>query len=1139
MKTLLVQKVFFLLTITFILCSGGKISALELARNGKTDYVIVRAANQTYSTNKLIEATTKDLAELLKKSTGATFPVVTTIEGKKYSKRIFLGTSNYSRTVLEKGGKWKDVKNEEQRIVTCGNDLFLYGGGHGNGFAAYRFLTKHLSFRFYHYWGDSFIPQYKVLETGNIDELFRPAFEYRDLAQSSFNLTHCPTHQDYFRRNMLHNNSLLPYNMPGAMTHSYTKLIPPTKNHPQAYKFLKDKAYFVTDPEFFPLSADGKRVAKGHRCFSNEKLRAEMNKNVELLLRTYKIKNNADVVVNISHDDIDCKFCYCKNCIALEKKYNAPGGPLYDYLIHSASPYFAKKYPNLIIRFLAYGRLTTEIPPSPESLKKGKLPANLMPHLAFLTADFNKSFDAPSNAFIYKCLTSWGKVARRISFYFYPSTYGRPMIQFPLFGNAGRVIKDLRLGAENNVTQIFCDYASLHRHCNTAFSGLMNYTMARIYEDGAKVDVEKTIDEYMNAIYKKAAPGMRKFYNELHALAAKDPTFVKWFPDPRNVNYLTSGRLYKWQKDFDAMEKAVANDPSALLHVRGERLSLDAMTLLLYKEFSYAGYSKAYPAKSIYERALHTANEAIKRSYVDKSTKDKPDIIVEHGTNSILHTLGLFYGMAKYHEKLPAGFGKVPEKDRYYIFFSRLKVPPEVMKEAPFGYALPANLPGNLTAQYDFVRSPEDGPSGTALKVKNATDKFEYHYLTRTTLTPSSIMGAPRKKGYVSKYFGAYGFYATCSLGHLFDPANPLQQWDIYVSVKFSTEKQEMATSHLLLVKVVPGRKPFVRKSGQEAVMKTPAISILPAFSGKGFPAEKEMGDLPAMRNAVSGEKLSGNSITLKGAISENTLYLFYREKDADKEKGKLEVMLPSNEKYPVTHLEVSMDGKTKASSWSIPVTSNPDDMQILRTNNPIPFPGKVTSLCKDGEWVVCMEIALNKKMARGDKLMANIFRSYANKKNALAISPVYTENYLDGFRYFGMLYKECLVLKDKAVKAPIYKDGICVMDGNKGWAITVPVPYGLDPAGKYIIAAYLKTDAKTTDRKVATRVGCYNQITKKITGYAVMPVMELAKEYKRVSSEKSISLPVSSLLYVGGFLPHKKINANVYLREFVIEKSK
>ena len=78
-----------------------------------------------------------------------------------------------------------------------------------------------------------------------------------------------------------------------------------------------------------------------------------LNRNVEQLLITSRCKPTDNIVVNISHDDVDCKFCYCKDCVALEKQYGAPGGPLYDYLINSASPYFAEKYPNLIIRFLA------------------------------------------------------------------------------------------------------------------------------------------------------------------------------------------------------------------------------------------------------------------------------------------------------------------------------------------------------------------------------------------------------------------------------------------------------------------------------------------------------------------------------------------------------------------------------------------------------------------------------------------------------------------------------------------------------------------------------------------------------------------------------------------------------------------
>lgn len=1143
-------------------------TALELARDGKTEYVIVRAHHKNYFTSRLIEATAKDLAALLKKSTGADFPIVTILQGKKHKKRIFLGESYYTNELLKKAGKWKEVKNEEIRILTCGNDLYLYGGGHGNAFAAYRFLTRNLGFRFYHYWGDSYIPQYKVLKTGKLDSLFRPAFEYRDLAQSSFNVTGCKTHGDYYRRNMLHNNSLHPFHHLGGITHTYTKLIPPTKNHPQAYRFLKGKAYFVTNPEFFPLDAKGKRVTRGHRCFSNEQLRVEMNKNVEKLITERKgIKNTDSILVNISHDDIDCKFCYCEKCVALEKKYKAPGGPLYDYLIHSASPYFAKKYPNLVIRFLAYGRLTTEIPPAPETLKGGKMPANLMPHLAFLTADFNKSFDAPSNAFIYKCLTSWGRVAQRISFYFYPSTYGRPMIQFPLFGNTGRAIKDLQLGAQNNVTQIFCDYASLHRHCNTAFSGVLNYVMAKIYEEGHTLDVEKTMDEYMKFIYKKAAPGMRKFYNELHALAAKDPTFVRWFPDPRIVNYLTPRQLYKWHKDFDAMEKAVAKDPRALLHVRGERLCLDAMTLLLYKEFSYAGYGKDYPAEKLYRRALATGLEAIKRSWNLKpeqgrpltvegilkqkgkkaperlysyknNSKDTHNILSQYGYDSVVHTLGLFYEMAKYKEKLPGGFGYVPEKDRYYIFFARLKAPPEEVKGSPMGYALPANLPGDLTVTYDFVRSPADGGNGRPLRVKTGTGKFEYHHLTRTTFTGTSCMGAPRKQGFSSRYLGAYGYYATCSFSHLFDPKNPKQEWDIYACLKLG--KKEMVTSHLLLVKVTPGRKPFLRKKSAVESMEVPALCILPSVPAKAFPAEKDMGDLSRMCHAATGAKRD-HKITLKGAFADGKLFLLYREMDAVKgKKDALEVYLPGKNKYPLTQITVGMEGKSSALSWTIPITSNPDDMKVVRTSRKIPLPGRILSTYSNKVWTVKMTLSLPYGVKRGEKFLFNLFRTTDKKDSTLSFSPIYTQEHLDGLSSFGSLYRDCLVLKGEDVKAPKRVNGICIMDGNRGWAINAKVPFGLDPAGKYIFSAYLRTDAKTTLPKATTRIGIYDEMTKKITGYAAPRLTTLTgREFQKVSSNQAVQMPFNALVYVGGFLPGKQVKGNMYLKEFVIEKAK
>lgn len=1119
--------------------------SLELAKDGKTDYVIVCGNQGRHMEVRLVRESAADLAALLKQSTGADFKIIEPREAGNCKKRIFVGHSDAMLKLLKEAGKYKTPANEERVILTLGDDLFLYGGGFGDGFAVSHFLTEVLGFRFYHYWGDSRIPECKNLKTGDLNLVFRPSFEYRDLAQSGFNLRGCESAGAFFRRNALHNNSLIPFNMPGNMTHSYSCLIPPTKNYREAYQFLKDKEYFVTNPEFFPLSADGKREWKGrHRCFSNPGLRAEMNRNVEQLLITSRCKPTDNIVVNISHDDVDCKFCYCKDCVALEKQYGAPGGPLYDYLINSASPYFAEKYPNLIIRFLAYGRLSTEIPPRPEALKGGKLPANLMPYLAFLTADFNKPINAPSNKFIFDCFNAWGKISQRMSSYFYPATYGRPMISFPLFGNAGRVLYDVQFYGKNHVTQIFCDYPTLPRACNTAFSGLISYVVSRLYGD-AGLDVNKEIDEYMAAIYGKAAPEMRKFYDELHRLAFADPAFVRWFPDPRCVGYLTPERLLAWQQAFDHMEKLVSGDARALLHIRCERLSLDAMTLLLYRDIRKAGLAGKISADTVYRRAVATADEIMKHSYnIDfknhVSRADKEEYI-KWDRDSLYNTLGLFYGLAKYQDKLPKEFGPIPEQDRFYAFFAANKMPPVEVKDAPFGYALPAPLPGNRVTGYDLVRGKEDGPNGRHLRVTTGTSKFKYHYLTRSKLGPDSVMGAPHLRGYVSRKFGSLSSFATGYLGYIFDPENPDQEYDIYVCLKFG--KEQMYTSHLLLVKAVPGRKPFIRK--KENIQETASISIVPTVQGDAFPAVEKMGRLGSFRNAATGEAEPDSTSSAYAAFGKDKLHLLYVEKNVTATDAKkdfyadtVEFFLPTGGKYPVTQIAVNPNGEVRCNEWTIPVTSNTEDTAVKRIMKSVRLPGKAESSLKNGEWTVRLTLDLAGLPAPGGKMVMNIFRT-RNGKVPLAWSPIHTNGYLNGFPLFGVLCRDRLTFKGRnEVKATRFEGDVAVMDGNHGWAISADVPRGLDPDTFYYVTALLKTDSATEDGKHTTRMGTYDHNSKKVVGYRQIPVKELKNGFVPVRTSRKVRIVPGTLLYVGGFMPQKTFTGNMYLREFVIEKA-
>ena len=67
--------------------------------------------------------------------------------------------------------------------------------------------------------------------------------------------------------------------------HSFSRLIPPGVKNRNSYiqnaalDFVKDKKYFVTNPEWFSMDESGKRVPDRQLCFTNAELKKELEKN--------------------------------------------------------------------------------------------------------------------------------------------------------------------------------------------------------------------------------------------------------------------------------------------------------------------------------------------------------------------------------------------------------------------------------------------------------------------------------------------------------------------------------------------------------------------------------------------------------------------------------------------------------------------------------------------------------------------------------------------------------------------------------------------------------------------------------------------------------------------------------------------
>ncbi|HOG51484.1 MAG TPA: hypothetical protein PKY10_12915, partial [Lentisphaeria bacterium] len=111
------------------------------------------------------------------------------------------------------------------------------------------------------------------------------------------------------------------------------------------------------------------------------------------------------------------------------------------------------------------------------------------------------------------------------------------------------------------------------------------------------------------------------------------------------------------------------------------------------------------------------------------------------------------------------------------------------------------------------------------------------------------------------------------------------------------------------------------------------------------------------------------------------------------------------------------------------------------------------------------------------------------------------------------------------------------VMDGNHAWDIKASVPSGLDLRPAYRISARLRSNATLKDEKATSRIGVYDQATKKVIGNGVFPIRSIiGEDFKTVTISKGVALTEASFLYVGGFLPEQQATGDVFLETFVLE---
>ena len=749
---------------------------LVLAADGATRYRLVMPEQPSPVDRYAV----RTVIGYLQQITGAAFPVVAPADLPADAPAIFVGLSAIA---LKRLGEepLAGLQDQEHVARTRGPDIFLYGKGvHGNLHAALEFLETALGWRWYSVYEKPIIPSRPSVTLAPFNRQRGFAFASRELTLY--------WNADFYYQNGMNMASekwgrdpaspFVPYLRNDKFVHSLFAYVPPS---PETVEFRRDFTwlprtnYFATNPDFFSVDRNGKRAANLQLCFGNPALRRELTANV---LR-HIAAEPGNRIITLDANDTPGTFCYCPACVALEKKYQSPGGPLVDYDLELCA-LLKKEHPGVFVRTIAYRRSQTQKPPVLPG--GGRLPDNLIISFAPIEDCYFADWTHPDARIqeTYADLKAWNAITHpgNLWAWLYPNPYGTGT-EMPV-GNLERNINQIRLMHRAGVRGLFTDHNEYLQRAG--LSELQVYLFLKLLQD-IDCDTDAIIREFTDHQYGGAALLVRQYLGELEQ-GRKDMrdlppgvTYNSQDLDDRTFPYLTVANIHRWQTWFDQAEAQVAGAPETLLNVRLLRRELDFATL-----WKWFGLKKAYP-----DYYQDPAPHADRITSVNKATAPAGMPHRALGADTLQDLLAVIAagGRAK---PLPEPFaGTPPDRVRQYLpknydHKPGRKTIPDA--EAAFGYAATVHFP-DMPFELGFYqwisREPAPGtPSGThgpRLKLdKNQITPGQYrlYELGEIAVTPDSWI-----------WFSAKSWVTHLEVGTRVYEPGAANVWHAWVSMKF------------------------------------------------------------------------------------------------------------------------------------------------------------------------------------------------------------------------------------------------------------------------------------------------------------------------------------------------------------------
>ncbi len=498
---------------------------LTLVQDGVSGYTIVHGQNAHRSEKRAAA----ELASYLFEITGVTLPTVAD-DAQPTEKEIIVGKTNRAADALVDRAALGD---DGYCIRVSGSKLMIAGGeARGTLYGVYGFLEDFLGCRWFTP-TDELVPQQTALalpRDTNVSS--KPAFSFRH--------TSWVRAQDTSWRSKMHfNGTMSPGH--GSMDNSQQDLIlfgGYDAGHTFRF-FVPKETYFATNPEYFAMDENGKRV-DGQCCLSNPAVLELTKAYLDRWLTEYPNAN----IFSVSQND-NQNYCHCAQCAAIDKAEGSPAGSLLTF-VNKIADYVKTKRPDVLIHTFAYQYTVTP----PKTLRPAD---NVLIQLCSIDNNHAEPYRISEPQFC-EDVKTWSAISKHLIVWDYGTNFGHYLTPMPDL----RILQpNAQMYYENGAQGYFMQANSMS--ISGEFAELRAYLIGKLMWD-PYCNLAKAQDEFLYYYY---GPGYQNIKAYIDLIEAKRSSKFKLFADPGEAVWLTVFDLAKATAYFDSCQKLAATAQQA------------------------------------------------------------------------------------------------------------------------------------------------------------------------------------------------------------------------------------------------------------------------------------------------------------------------------------------------------------------------------------------------------------------------------------------------------------------------------------------------------------------------------------------------------------------------------------------------